>query len=187
MELIQQELFKHKNNLQILINNLINTQIINREIFINNEIKKECEFIDSLLNQKQNFLIQQNVPNMNLNPNIFQNNMIMGMNNPLINMMPILDLNANNNFNNNDKLDKIINVHFIVDDSHHSHYVVHWSGNEKISEVIKKYREKANDYDIKEKFLYNGKDLDEHTSLTLNQKDIYEGSVIKVIHFGLVC
>ena len=58
MEPIQQELYNHKNKLLNLINNLINIQIIYQEILLNNEIKKECEFINSLLNIKQNTLMQ---------------------------------------------------------------------------------------------------------------------------------
>ena len=42
-----------------LINNLINTQLINEEIYINNEIKKESECLISLLNVKQNTLNNQ--------------------------------------------------------------------------------------------------------------------------------
>ena len=55
--MIQQEINMHKNNLVTLINNLINTQLVNEEIFINNEIRKESEFLNSLLNQKKNCLI----------------------------------------------------------------------------------------------------------------------------------
>ena len=40
MNFIQEEINIHKNKLMTLINNLINTQLINEEIFINNEIKK---------------------------------------------------------------------------------------------------------------------------------------------------
>ena len=58
MEPIQQELYNHKNKLLNLINNLINIQIIYQEILLNNEIKKECEFINSLLNIKQYTLMQ---------------------------------------------------------------------------------------------------------------------------------
>ena len=56
---IQQEINIHKTKLMNLINNLINTQLINEEIFINNEIKKESENIVSLLNVKQNILMDQ--------------------------------------------------------------------------------------------------------------------------------
>ena len=50
---IQEEINTHKTKLLSLINNLINTQLINEEIFINNEIKKESECLISLLNVKQ--------------------------------------------------------------------------------------------------------------------------------------
>ena len=42
----------HKTKLMNLINNLFNTQLVNEEIYINNEIKKESEFLNSLLNRK---------------------------------------------------------------------------------------------------------------------------------------
>ena len=59
MDYILQQINEHKNKLKILINNLINTQNIYEEINFNNEIKKESEFIFSLLNIKQNQLNNQ--------------------------------------------------------------------------------------------------------------------------------
>ena len=53
MDTIQQEINMHKLKLLNLVNNLINTQLINEEIFINNEIKTENECLKSLLNIKQ--------------------------------------------------------------------------------------------------------------------------------------
>ena len=53
MDHIQLVINKHKNKLMNLINNLINTQLINEEIYINNEIKTESECLTSLLNIKQ--------------------------------------------------------------------------------------------------------------------------------------
>ena len=61
----------------MLINNLINTKLVNEEIFINNEIKKESEFLNSLLNLKQNSLMNQN---NNFNDMILQNNLMMNFN-----------------------------------------------------------------------------------------------------------
>ena len=60
MNFIQEEINIHKNKLMTLINNLINTQLINEEIFINNEIKKESECLISLLNVKQKRIIEPN-------------------------------------------------------------------------------------------------------------------------------
>ena len=59
MDTIQQEINMHKLKLLNLVNNLINTQLIDEEIFINNEIKTENECLKSLLNIKQNNPINQ--------------------------------------------------------------------------------------------------------------------------------
>ena len=77
MEFVQQEIDSHKTKLMNLINNLINTTLINQEIYINNEIKKESEFLNSLLNLKQNSLMNQN---HNFNDMILQNNLMMNFN-----------------------------------------------------------------------------------------------------------
>ena len=77
---IQEEINTHKAKLLSLINNLINTQLINEEIFINNEIKKESECLISLLNVKQKELLNQmNNNNINLNPFMFQPNNMMNI------------------------------------------------------------------------------------------------------------
>ena len=54
-------------------NKLINAFDINEEIMINNEIKKETEFLLSLLNIKQNEIITFN-NNINNNMNFNMNN-----------------------------------------------------------------------------------------------------------------
>ena len=61
MNCILQEINTHKNNLLILVNNLINTQIITEEIYINNEIRKETEYLNILLNNKQNNIIYNTI------------------------------------------------------------------------------------------------------------------------------
>ena len=62
-----EEIKKHKITINNLSNKLINTFDINEEIMINNEIKKETEFLQSLLNIKN----QQNMP-LPMNPMIQQ-------------------------------------------------------------------------------------------------------------------
>ena len=59
MDCTLQEINIHKQMLINLVNKIINTQIINEEISINNEIKKESECLNSLLNIKQNYLMNQ--------------------------------------------------------------------------------------------------------------------------------
>ena len=143
MDYIQQQINEHKNKLKTLINNLINTQNIYEEINFNNEIKKESEFIISLLTIKQNKLNNQiNLMNqgfnMNLNPFNFNANM-MAINQP--------------NFESN-----IITVIFKQDWTMRG-ITVDCSLDEKISNIIEKYRKKSGDYDTRRVFLLNGKTL----------------------------
>ena len=113
---LQSEINLHKAKLNNLTNNLINTQSINEEININNEIKKECEFINSLLNIKQNNLMSQNnlnYNNNNLNPFMLQQNSIsndqqMNLNVDQFNFNP--DQQIHNNFKNVNTID-ILFVH----------------------------------------------------------------------------
>ena len=68
-----EEIKKHKIKINDLSNKLINTFDINEEIMINNEIKKETEFLLSLLSIKQNEIITFN-NNINNNMNFNMNN-----------------------------------------------------------------------------------------------------------------
>ena len=70
-----EEIKRHKIKINDLSNKLINTFDINEEIMINNEIKKETEFLLSLLNIKQNEIITFN-KNINNNMNFNMNNNI---------------------------------------------------------------------------------------------------------------
>ena len=79
----EQEIQKHKNNINNLTFKLNNTHNIDEEILINNEMKKENECLSSLLNIKKNELNQQNMMNNNIMPNMMNNNIIQNMmNNP---------------------------------------------------------------------------------------------------------
>ncbi len=61
------EINKHKYSILSLSNQLINTFDINQEISINNELKKETEFLLSLLNIKYNEIMNQMAMNNNMN------------------------------------------------------------------------------------------------------------------------
>ena len=126
---------------------------------INNETKKESECLISLLNQKQQNLLRLMNNNMNFNPLMFQPNPMI---NPLlmnVNQIPMGQqqiMQNDLNFNDGDN-DKIIDVIFQRDfDS--NKFPIHCKPNEKISELINKYREKANDYNDNI-FRYNLKEL----------------------------
>ena len=87
----EQEIQNHKNKLNDLITKLINTHNIDEETSINNEIKKQTEFLNSLLNIKRNELnrnnnnMNNNANNIFFNPMLNQNDMIYNMNNGMMN------------------------------------------------------------------------------------------------------
>ncbi len=146
MECIQQEINIHKTKLMTLINNLINTQLINEEISINNEIKKESDCLISLFNIKQNTLMNQmNMNNMNLNPFMIQPNFMMANIQP-INMNQMQQQMITNIFNNiqnnNEDNNYILNITFI--DKFEKKSIFQTKPNEKVSEIIEKYHKLLN-------------------------------------------
>ena len=177
MESMLQEINTHKAKLLNLINNLINTQLINDEIFINNEIKKESEILNSLFNIKQNFLMNPINPmnlnnNINLNPLMIQPNLIM---NP-----PQMNLNMNQfNFNpqqiNENNNNDFLQIFFR--NCVNKTTTIFCSGTDKISTLIEKYRNKANDYGDNV-YLFNVKQLNDYLDSTLN--DLGLGSNMKI-------
>ena len=178
MESMLQEINTHKAKLLNLINNLINTQLINDEIFINNEIKKESEILNSLFNIKQNFLMNPINP-MNLNNNINLNPLMIQ---PNLNMNPPqMNLNMNQfNFNpqqiNENNNNDFLQILFWNSDNDKT-TTIFCSGTDKISTLIEKYRNKANDYGDNV-YLFNGKQLNSYLDSTLN--DLGLGSNIKI-------
>ena len=154
MDTIQQEINMHKLKLLNLVNNLINTQLINEEIFINNEIKTENECLKSLLNIKQNNPINQFNQNNNININPFMLQQNLFMNPPMLNVNPI---NPNN---------WKINIQFLHESGVRTH--IFFNPETKISEMIKEYRRITNDF--KENcFIFNGKRLDPLSSSTIKE------------------
>ena len=173
MDFIQPEINKHKTQLKTLINNLINTENINEEIMYNNQIKMESEFIISLLNAKQNNIMNQMIQNnnMNFNPINFNPNM-MQMNQPQILRNDENNLNdfQVNNFHK-------INVFFIQAWNNRLITLI-CSQNEKISDLIQKYRDKSNDYNNNIEFIFNSKKLD--LSKTIFESEIINNSRIYI-------
>ena len=182
MDYIQQQINEHKNKLKILINNLINTQNIYEEINFNNEIKKESDFIFSLLNIKQNKLnnqINQMYQDFNMNLNPFDFN---------VNMMAMNQPNISRN---------IINIFFNQMWTNEI-YTIECSPDEKIEILIQKYRIKSGDYDIRREFLFNAKKLVPNKSASeeglthfskvtiLKSQDLKNINIIKLLFSTLV-
>ena len=174
--MIQQEINQHKYKLKLLIDNLINTQNINEENMINNEIKKESEFITSLLNMKENSLMNQIFQNNN--PNF--NQMNFGFNINGINQPNVADFNINE-FNNNIPNQKKMNIIFKREWDAKTTTIIS-SPEGKISDLVQEYRMRFNDYD-KRDFIYNARQLD--LSQSILDFRIGNNGVIKVIRSDL--
>ena len=159
---IQQEINIHKTKLMNLINNLYNTQLINEEIFINNEIKKESECLISLLNVKQKELLNQMNNNINLNPFMFQPNNLMNIPPININQMNIEQPQINRNH---------LNIIFERETDVPKNIVIRTQYNETVSNIIKKYQEKSNDYNDNF-YLWDLKDLNNYMNSTLSELKI---------------
>ena len=182
MEYIQQNINFQKTKLLNLINNLINTQLINQEIYINNEIKKESELLSSFLIEKQKYVISQNSINNNIinpflmpQPNLMMNAPQMNINPIKIPQVEIIDNNLNNLENANQKY--VLNIKFEQTYSGNI-YLVQCFDNDRICDVIEMYRKKANDYNDNF-FIFNNGDMNSLTK-TLNDMGISNFSLIKV-------
>ena len=169
MDYIQQEINMHKSKLLNLINNLINTQLIDNEISINNEIKIECECLKSILNIKQNQIMNQQINlnnNVNFNPFIVQPNLQMNQN--------IINMN-NQIIPNNEKIINILFTHISGKNT-----TIHIFPSEKISELIKRYKEKSQDFN-ENNFLFNGRNISDYISRSIAACGIVNGHQITVI------
>ena len=118
--------------------------------------------------------------NINFNPLMFQPNQMM-MNIPVINMNQMQQQSISNNFNNfGENNTMMINVYFEYNTKITTLFC---NPYEKISEVIKKYREKAKDFN-ENWFKFNNKELD--PSLTLSAFGITNNSKIIVVRKGII-
>ena len=186
MEYTELNINFHKTKLLNLINNLINTQLINQEIDINIEINKESQLLASLLNEKQKYLINQMmINNNNINNHLmFQQNQMMNAPQMDINLIQMQQpLINDNNMDNLKYMNKneILNIYFkqLVTGNL---YLINCCDNDRISDVIEKYRQKANDYNDNH-FLFNGKIIND-LNYTLNEMHIFEQSEIRVVRKG---
>ena len=182
MEFVQQNINIQKTKLLNLINNLNSTLLIDQEIFINNEIKKECDILSSFLKEKQKYILNQIGINNNINHFLMPHPNTM-MNAPQMNINPFQmpQNQLNNNFDNFNQV-ATININFEQKSSPYKVYIVHCNINDRICDVIEKYRNKANDY-TDSYFLYNLRDLNGLTS-TLKENKIGDKASIEVDRKG---
>ena len=191
MENTLYEINKHKLNIVSLSNKLFSTININEEIFINNELKKEVEFLSSLLNIKNNAMMNQMAmnnfnPMMNQNYAINNNNLQQLMQQQLMQMQQMMQQQQmqqemlmnqqNENIQKEKEISTIINVFFRKGKD--KRYFVQCHFNEKIANVIKKYRNMTNDFTDTEKFIFNAKAL--NPSITVAEAGLYNKATIFV-------
>ena len=190
MEYTEQNINLHKTRLLNLINNLINTQLINQEIYINNEINKESQLLASLLIEKQKNLMNKmmiNNNNININnPLIFQPNQMINAPqmdiNPFQMQQPLINNNNIGNLESSNQ-NKIHYIYFKQLATGHI-YPINCYDNDRISDVIEMYKQKANDYNDNT-FIFNGIIINNSKS-TLKEMHIYEQSEIRVDKRGIL-
>ena len=174
------EINKHKNNISNLSARLLNTFDINEEISINNEIKKETEILDSLLNIKMNSIMAQNQQMMQ-----FQIQQQMQAQQNMFNQLQNMQNNPlNNNFPNQiEQSKKSITVTFrtgkLDKDGNPIKPKIQCSLDEKVSKVIERYRMQANELGTKIKFIFNAMPLNH--SLTVAEAGLSDYSEILAI------
>jgi len=144
------------NQLNLLITNIKNYRAKNNMQLINNNMM-ENNMLNNNINNINN-MINNNMMNNNINDinNMINNNM-MNLNNII---PPMIEFNMNNN-----PPDKNYYNLNIVFRKNGKTFLVNCKENEIISNLIKKYREKANDYEDNLCFIYNAKDLNQYNTV----------------------
>ena len=169
------EINKHKNNISNLSTKLLNTFNINEEIFINNEIKKETEILSSLLNIKMNSMM--NPMNNNIINNIqFQHQMAQMQAEHMQQAFQNMQNQIPNKFEQ--PLKQAIGITFR---SNHDAppIMVQCYPDDKVSDVIKKYRDMALDRDMTKKFVFNAITL--NPSLTVAESGMTNNCSVFVV------
>ena len=182
-------------------NNMINDNISNEQYRCKTEDNMNQQIFFPVMQNQNNFMNMMNNQMINMrginmnaakfynfnnnimlnNQNIINNNM---MQKNINNSMGIMDNNIMNNKNMipmnhmNDMKKNILNICFrSVKDEKKT--VVQCRSDEKVSDAIRKYREKSGDYDDEVNFEFGAKTL--NPELKLNEVEIIDGSFISVV------
>ena len=148
----------------------------------------------------QNMMMNNPMMNQNMMYQNMMNNPMMMMNNPMMNqnmmsmMMAQMIANNTNNSQNNDSQSQPSNNNSNMNsnggftvmfrtrdtDNNNDPISVQCMPNDKLSEVIEKYRSKANDHDETKKFIFNATEL--NLNLTVAAAGIQNQSTIFVVN-----
>ena len=191
MDTTQIEINKHKTNICNLAMKLSNTYNVKEEIFINNEIKKETEFLQSFLNIKN----QQQINNqfimhqqMMAQQQLMQQNFMEQMQQQMMQQMSQAQLKHQQQFNqifNEEESDP--NDWYLLFDNRTSNKLtpIRINSNKKFSEAINMYGNKTGDKE-KAKFLFNNKEINPELKIKNFGIGLSSFSRIFVIHLQLL-
>ena len=186
MEYTLLEIKKYKNNLKTLIEKLVNIFDINEEISINNEIKNTSDFLSSLLNIKKNLTNKKDNPTVLSNQNIINNEEIQQDAAPEISSFHIILQNEEKNKNNDLEKKYLSNFDIrqikVIFRQANGRFAsnVYCLPDEKIDNVIDKYRNRSGDFAPHRRFIFNSKDLPQE--LTVSEVGITNNSNIFIVN-----
>ena len=175
MDPTQIEINKTKHNIVNLSNKLINTFNPSEEISINYELKKEVDFLLTLLTKKMNSPMNQmpmNNNNMNLINQMYNNNNINLVQQQQMQMIP------NQLMFQQQPKEKVF-ITLLFRKRNEKPLFIKCYMDEKVRDVIQKYRNKSMIPDNHEKFIYNAKAL--YPDLTVEESGLRDNSTIFVV------
>ena len=186
MDTTQIEINKHKTNICNLAMKLSNTYNVKEEIFINNEIKKETEFLQSFLNIKN----QQQINNqfimhqqMMAQQQLMQQNFMEQMQQQMMQQMNQAQLMKQQQFNqifNKEEYGPNYYWNLIFEDQTTKRTtVIRINPNKKCFEAINMYRIKSGDKK-KARFIFNNETI--NPELRIFETKLSSNSRIFVIH-----
>ena len=191
MDTTQIEINKHKTNICNLAMKLSNTYNVKEEIFINNEIKKETEFLQSLLNIKNQqqmnnqFIMQQQ---MMAQQQLMQQNFMEQIQQQMMQQMNQAQLMQQQQFNQifdkNEYDPNDWDLLFQNEETMHA-TVIRINPNKKFSEAINIYRNKTGDKE-KARFIFNNRDINPELKILERGLGLCPHSTIQVIHLQLL-
>ena len=150
--------------------NLEDKNLLRLKYLLNN-IQQNLYFIMNNINEIESILNFMKNEGLDNNPNFLLLN----------NQFNLMRNNFNNNIMNNN-LNKKLNITFRktgISSSINRPVTIKCEKNEKIRDIIKRYREKSGDNDENLKFIFNAREL--KLESTLEQEGLREGSYIFVV------
>ena len=187
------------NQINLMNNNLgENNFVLNTPLNIHNQMNINMDNFLPNNNQINNMNFPINNMNDNINNNmdiglmntIMRNQMMMNNNTGMMDLAQMTqnqimsnDNNINNIFDNSQNLKQNSNdIDIIFRNAElktNNTTIIKCNINEKVSEIIRKYREKTGDRESNEKFIFNAKELNDQ--LTVGQSKLYDGCIIFVV------